>query len=225
MRAAVNLTYTPCPTSKHAHALTHVSYQSLSLLLHGAQQLGELFQGLSCESKTVKCLHLTFIRFSGLGQRRAPSAGRALLLTDADLVVGLRIPDTLELELLQRLRESLHGDRKTLGESTDAGRDSVSQRKKIGYSQAHESKQRWILHKTTQQADYLVVGKSTHPASKPTSVKQCENLWHCRTALLSFTHPRVIRAPALLMEHLHNRAVFFVWEEGKRINTSFGSSS
>lgn len=54
------------------------------------------------------------------------SAGHSLPLTNADLIVSLRISNAFKLELLQRLRESLHGDRKTLGERTDVGCGSVS---------------------------------------------------------------------------------------------------
>lgn len=39
----------PNETNTHTHTHTHKSYQSFSLLLHGAQQLRELLQWLSCK--------------------------------------------------------------------------------------------------------------------------------------------------------------------------------
>lgn len=90
----------------HTHT-RHQSYQSFSLLLHGAQQLRELLQRLSCKISysTNLCntsLHVVILM-----------ACFALLLTYTDLIIRLGISDTLELELLQRLRETLNSERKT----------------------------------------------------------------------------------------------------------------
>lgn len=86
------------------------SYQPFSLLLHCAQQLRELLQGLSCKISSIPQLwkHSSYLTFCSLH-----SSSRKIWLTNVDLIICLSISNTFKLELLQRLREALNSKRKT----------------------------------------------------------------------------------------------------------------
>lgn len=111
------------------------------------------------------------------------TAGPTFPPTDADLIVSLCISNTFKLELLQRLRKSLHSNRKTWGggEGRGGGTEETQRCEFLLNIKKYLS----IYLKKTQTYKHNI---ALYFSVSAASIKQFDILWHHRTAFFSFTH-------------------------------------